>query len=331
MYHLKADPRYSDLSVRDILLFVWRWKIVGMPTLNAHFGIDCENRSLYKRVNRLIHKGYLRHRFLEDLNGFGISLTRKGFLRISDEVDCLEKNGFASLTPDHDFLVSVLHYGLQRLHSSFFISSFTEQELKNTAVEQYPLPIPKTKVHRPDGYLAAGNKATSAVVAIELEWSKKDASRYISLAEFYSKYPNVFGVWVAKTSTIAKNITNALNSNAILRGERHLVFEWASIKKDGWNAKSCYGDESNRTLANLVPSNNGNNAGIVWDAVPFEFLCLPRKTPKKTKSCKTIKIPKIVSHAGPSQNRPSLNISPAISNFDPSITHQPTKEEPPHE
>ena len=336
MIYLKnQDRRYSSVHDQEILYFIWRWKVVGVPVIAGQFSDRCSHKGIYNRVRALIREGQLKYIYMNDFNGFALTLTKKGFTRIKDDIGNLENEGYKSEATAHDFIVSAFHYGLFRIHSSFFVDALTESELRNTSPQNYPPPIPKTKVHRPDGYLLAGVTPTSSVIAIEVEWSRKEASRYEQLAEFYSKYTNVFGVWVAKTETIATIILNALNANAVLRGKRHLVFIWKDLLENDWNAKSINGGNTGKTLSDLVPSNYGKTAGKPLENLTLFFLTRAGKTPSTSIGYKKPEKSQIVTVPGAQKTPPSINITPDIPKPTPtspvSQSTQTQKEEPPHE
>lgn len=335
IYLRNQDRRYSRVHDHEILYFIWRWKVVGVPVIAGQFSDRCSHKGVYNRVSALVREKNLKYIYMNDFNGFALTLTKKGFTRIKDDIGNLDNEGYKSEATVHDFIVSAFHYGLFKIHSSFFAEALTENELRNTSPQSYPPPIPKTKVHRPDGYLLAGVTPTSSVIAIEVEWSKKEASRYEQLAEFYSKYTNVFGVWVAKTETIAVNILTALNANPVLRGKRHLVFTWKDLLENDWNANSINGGSGGKTLAGLVPSNYGKIAGKPQESLPLFFLTRAGKTPATSIGYKKREKSPNVTAPGAQNNPPPEPINPEPFQLAPlspvSQSTQNQTEETPHE
>jgi len=291
------------------MCFVWKHKVAGLALIALQFSDIAKPNAVYRRVSKLIATGYLKYLHLPDLNGFAVSLTRKGFKRIEDEVDCDKKANYRSNSPTHDFIVSVFIVGLEKLYSPYFSSIYSENELICSSKEWYPGGVPKTEVHRPDGYLLIGDNSTSSVIAVEVEWSRKNKTRYDLLAEFYANRDKVCGFWIAATRSIGTNIANALAKYPKLRN-RHIIFVWEDILKDDWDAACFNGVPSELTIANFLQQNIDKNREKLSKTFCLNLLLRPMKVLQNSTTCEDDQNFKNVSQAGVPIVPPSLNITP---------------------
>ena len=322
------DRRCSEFTDQDLLLFVWKWKVVSMAMLIFNFSRNASESGVYRKVRNLMKAGHLQYVFLETLNGFGVSLTKSGFSKVQKNIDYLEKVAFRSEAPLHDYISAAIHFGLFEIHKSFFHSLITEHEIQNLALSNLPVSAPKTRVHCPDGYLIAGVNPASGVIAIEIELSAKEESRYTQLAEFYSKYSNLFGIWIAKTRTIAINIEDALKSNSVLNGKRHLIYEWENLVKNDWNAQSTFGAAIGTRLSEIVQSNYLKNSSESEPRLTLSMLLSTKKSPYQSNAFKSPQNLSSVSLADPQKIPAPTDIVPDIQNVAPLSLFSPSKQTP---
>jgi hypothetical protein len=156
---------------------------------------------------------------------------------------------------------------------------FSEQELRRLAV--YPEWVPRTELHRPDGYSKILVDGKLAVIAFEVELTHKEDSRYEILAKFYDREPSIYRVlWLVESETSARYIQKRLMKSV---SNRCLVHDFVSIddfSSKAWMAPILLGFESGKTISFLMNS----ELGTACNHVPSTFLLDGRRTPYRSPS-----------------------------------------------
>ena len=322
----------SRPNTYDVLYFVWQWKLVTVTMIGIHFYEDERSRSAYNQVFSLNKMGFTRFIYEEKSKRFSITLTKKGFDVLKSDLSNLKDKGFRSEYINHDLIVNAIHYGIYRLNSNLFGGVFTEQELRRNSMELYPTPIPKSSLHRPDGYILLKKPDAKTVFAIEVELSAKPALEYARTREFYLNSAHVKCVWVAGSRRIAELAFSGIEADHKQSLGRHKFYLLGDILKQGWSAPNILGNEPRVSLLDLLGENHADNACIQPVYIQIESLLNGQKAPYVSGTYKNLKILKNRTDLGLRVSTPkSVLNSQNSTDFDPSKTNQTKDEEPNHE
>jgi len=236
-----------------ILEFLWRWKLVTSSALIARFFPDKEIHTAYRRLWTLRRAGYTTLVSLAGERRFAWALTSKGFQLLLPLLPAMKDVGFKAEAPDHDFIASAVHLGGWLNSIPPAAGLFSEQELRRLDPEHYPAWVPRTQLRRPDGYWRVPMGNAAVTIALEVELSRKKASHYEILADFYESQESIYRVvWVVKTQDQIRNIAAAMRRRIQSRALLH-CFLWLSDYLDtGWNTTFRAGYERGRTLGALL-------------------------------------------------------------------------------
>ncbi len=241
----------------ELLQFIWRWKLLSTAAICAKFFPLLKPYSAYQRLNRLERNGFIKAVRSSIDSEQTWTLTAKGFSIVKEMLPELKESGFKSEKIDHDQIVTAVHLGEQIFDCRPDIISFTEQELRRYDPEFYPRQIPKTKIHRPDGYWIASNGSQSKLIALEVELSSKKDSDYESVAMFYSDRIEVCDViWIVNNIRFATRLESILKDTDSDRKVRHSFFILSDIKAHGWGALSKSGPKVDLKLRDILADSN---------------------------------------------------------------------------
>jgi len=242
----------------DILINLWKWKLLTTAALTElHFSKHAPSYA-HRRLLDLKKAGLIEWLHIKgDPNGraFAWTLSKKGFESIQDELPALHEIGFRTEAIQHDLLVAAVHLGEWIYGVPQGCDLFSEQQLRRCHLGHYPSWIPKTEIHRPDGYWLTLIDNTPGVVALEVERSQKSPADYRAIAQFYSKRPELFRVvWVVRFKGVAQSIYEAVRE---IKGDgmglHNFILE-KDFREFGWNAKFFLGRDEGKSLARLLPN-----------------------------------------------------------------------------
>jgi len=191
------------------------------------------------------------------------ALTRSGYAAIRHRIPHLRSDGWQSENPLHDLLVSVVQLGDWLKEIPAHVDYFTEQELRHFDFELYPEWVPKTELHRPDGYWRIRDGNGFLTVALEVELHQKSRTEYAQVARFYDFQPSIDRVlWVVRGDAMAKMIQRtALDS--ITNPSPHNFVQLSDFCRSGWQASITFGPEANHTIQYLLRESPGTRPGVL--------------------------------------------------------------------
>ena len=248
-YHYLSDRD------RDILNFLWKYKVATTAMLYHKFFESVACRTAYYVLQRLRKYGYVQVR----TNEYGQSplwtLEKKGFLVVRYDLPELRAEGFKSENREHDFLCSALQLGdfLKKAPEDLEIT--TEQELRTYHPEFLPSYIPNVEWHRPDGYWYFKNGKNIKLISLEVELNQKYRGYYGGYSIFYDAFPREHRVlWIVKTIHQAKRILESMYEYE----PEYKIHNFILLKdfyKNGWNTKIRGVVDDGKTILNLMEEN----------------------------------------------------------------------------
>jgi len=298
-----------------ILMFLWRWKLVSTAALVTRFFPDVSPIRAYKILRRMWLRGLITRPALDgDYTEFVCTLAKKGFHVIRTELPKLREEGFRSETIHHDTLVTAVHLGDWLCAPPDGAALFTEQELRRMNPLDYPSWVPKTAIHRPDGYWRVVHPEGTGVIALEVELRKKFDTDYQFLARFYRDTSEIFRVvWLVRTRRAALKIHGALNRDVQTDPIHTFVIE-KEFREKGWESRLHFGPEAGKPLSFLL----GKRAEKSWKTLSPNALLDFRKFPVDTNASSTYEEEEnpVLGRILPNKIRPSVSppglASPAI-------------------
>ena len=269
----------SKFSITDddfkLLTNLWRWKILTTSMIHSSAYSHRSLSACYKRLNRLECYKYIESFSSRDAKRWFWQLTDKGYRVLNFDESEIKQNGFKSEHKDHDFLVTLFHFGIEQtllLNSNSAI--YTEQELRRIEIENYPDWVPHTKQHRPDGYFKLDRSLSNdkSLVAIEVELNLKSAQKYFDLGQFYSDTLAIHQVlWLVKTETDAQFILNNLKKGSSQKETEHSFIILSQWFDQLWQTKIFIGKKQNQNIEFVIGTIQEPSTGSVPDKVLFEF------------------------------------------------------------
>tara|TARA_B110001454_G_scaffold122549_1_gene114451 strand:+ start:42159 stop:43028 length:870 start_codon:yes stop_codon:yes gene_type:complete len=283
------------ITERDFLIlkYLWKWKLLSTKAISIKFFPNSNDDTAYKRMMLLTKAGYLKPRYVNDESPRGQirqqvwGLNRKGFHRILQYLGELKIKGYFSSNSTHDYLATSLHLGEWLLRQPPDSQTWSEQELNSIPTELWPNWVPKSDLHRPDGFTAFNYKNRRHVLAFEVELHVKSSARYEAIAAYYDSCEEINHViWLVKSIGNYKSIKKHLNKHGLRNTDKHRFLSLKEFEKHGWN--SNFIDCANVTLKlqdliiTLPPTTPRQS--------PPGLLTLDmlnaRKRPKITRTCK---------------------------------------------
>lgn len=242
------------LGTRDLMLleFLWRWKLATTAALGAKF-FSCNFKNAYNRLNDLERANVIEVRCDEKLKNFAWAITQKGFKAIRSELPALKEEGFRSEHIQHDFLVSAFHIGDWLLEMPEGARLFSEQQLRRVLLDDYPSWVPRTEVHRPDGYWGLPASDKILTVALEVEIHRKSPQIYEAVGEFYAELSEVFRViWLVPSIASARRIQSKIQKSRSVRANVHNFVLIPNFLKQAWHCPILLGPETGKTLSDFL-------------------------------------------------------------------------------
>ena len=314
---------------RNILLFLWRWKLVSSTGLAAHFfpnmsvsGVNMRLETLRKL--KLIYPYYMNTTEAKVL----WSLTSKGFKEAKVLLPSLREDGFRSEHSLHDFYVTAMHIGEWLGGAPSGCELFSEQQLRRFTPEHFPKWVPNDTLHRSDGYWKIQLPEGTLVAALEVELNPKTESRYGVVAQFYKDQREISRViWVVPTKAAASAIRSALKSSSPSNIGMHTFILLPDFLSRGWQAPIIFGFEAGEPLSCLLVHTHRESfeKSFVFSMLDTrKWPAVPRPSGVSTDSS-------ISLLAGPTALLPGLQNSQAFINQvglpRPTHTHSMTEED----
>ena len=249
---LKTKRRYQ-ITPRDIRLlqFLWRWKLAPTAALASERFFPGKNLARgYNRLLDLRKLGLVECHADQRLINYAWTLTKRGFLAISDDLPALRELGFKSENFTHDLLVLAFHLGDFLNGVPEGLKLFSEQELRRYAITEYPSWVTKSDFHRPDGYIGFSRDDKILSVAIEVELNRKVASAYENVGIFYAEHQNIHRVlWLVPSVVMAKRIQCNIADSVSTRHDIHNFVLLKDFQQNGCASKISDGPETGMSVA----------------------------------------------------------------------------------
>jgi hypothetical protein len=272
-----------------LLRFLWRWKVLSTASLCRKFFSEASIHTGYKRLLKLERSGFIQSRTDPTATIHVWMLTQKGFQAIRHLLPPLKEEGYKSEHLIHDWLVSSVHLGELLIAKREHVGLVSEQELRRVEPDFFPAWIPKSTLHRPDGYtrVEAGNgsEGTAKTIALEVELSLKGTADYQAVAEFYAKQDVDQIVWVTPKLTMASRIERIVGSNERAAHSFVLIDD---LLRDGSHAVIKIGKDEGTQLGATLHGNPmhgkdfGTELGTSLEQVPSPWLLNARKSPHRS-------------------------------------------------
>ena len=246
-----------------ILFFLWKWKVSTTAALIKKFFPHCAGKTAYNRILSLRQAGLIQLRSDSGGQKFICSLDKQGFETIRKRLTKMKEEGYKSEYMGHDLVASAFQLGDWLIECPKGVSFFTEQELRRIDPGLYPEWVPKSEVHRPDGYSRITMDGKPATVAFEAELNQKSDAEYERVAEHYDLFRTILRVfWLMPRESTAKNLHQKLKkySRRVPSPHNFLIFE--EFQNQGWQSKILFGPDEGKTLsevlAGLEPQSRGS-------------------------------------------------------------------------
>ncbi len=267
------------LSERDqaLLLFLWRWKFATSLMLARRFYSESSEWAAYKRLLKLHKGGFIQSVYPRHEAHHFWCLTQLGFRLLQGKLSPLSQAGFLSEALEHDLLVTAAHLGDWIKAEPPNALLFTEQELRRISPEHYPAGIPKSQIHRSDGYWLFNNGKAQRLLALEVERSFKSFENYENVARFYAEDTKASEViWIVDRLQNAKSIQKHFVESIGPEANCHSFILVKDFIEHCWQSKFVVGKSRDQTLRSVI----GNSMGTQWDHGPKFNFYDTRKKPK---------------------------------------------------
>jgi len=249
--------RIKNITTTDrcerILRFLWQWKIATTATIAKIFFPETSIEACYRRLKRLEKGRFIQIRTWKGATGFVWSLDEEGFGIVSRRFPNGSESGYLSECPIHDLVVLSAHLGDWAHQIPEGWQLCTEQQMRRIPKEFQPEWVPKSKIHRPDGFWYYRNGSGSRLVALEVELSRKSAAEYESTARYYQLDTKVSQViWVTGPAVNPENIQKRIHKIIGIRSNPHSFVKLDDLIFRHWQSPVYLGNETGQSLKNLL-------------------------------------------------------------------------------
>lgn len=244
-----------QITERDyrILRLLWKWKAVSTMAIAKKFFPEVQPLSCYRRLQYLESDGYIKSAPVDGRFFEVWCLSDKGFRYIRPKLGELESAGYRSESVDHDFIATVFHLGEWLTRQPPQARTYSEQQLRRIHPDLWPSWVPKSTLHRPDGYSLDYRGSSPLIYAFEAEISVKAKCRYESVVAFYDSEASVSAIfWLVSSPGELKAILSAFQKFQIRDlGKHHFLF-LKDFKAKGWAAPFVEGTQKGKTLEHIL-------------------------------------------------------------------------------
>ncbi len=252
---MRGDPnRKFILTERDknLLLFLWKWKLGTTRALAAKFFPGWKITSAYNRLQILRRGGVIQYCAVERNSRDSVwTLTSFGFHSIQEELGELVRVGYVPDSERHDLNVMAMHLGPWLVNRPEGVELVSEQEIKRREKSTLPDWVPTFyPEHFPDGYWLVPYKNEFILAALEVEISPKSSSRYKILAKQYRDCASINRVvWMVENESLGKRIYKCFKEEIGQAANTHVFILEEDFKKSGWGAKVFLGEDKEHPIA----------------------------------------------------------------------------------
>ncbi|MBY0470132.1 hypothetical protein K2X30_03115 [bacterium] len=283
-YLKKNDAVLTKARDLPCLRFLWRWKVATTEALCRKFYAEAALHTGYKRLLRLEDSGFIQSRVDPTGSIHVWMLTQKGFQTVRTFLPPLKEEGFKSENLIHGWLVSAIHLGDLLIEKREGIGQISEQELRRVEPDFFPGWVPKSTLHRPDGYtrvdLSKEGQGTPKTIALEVELSLKSTAQYQQVAEFYSKKEIHQVIWITPKESMGHRIERILALGTHGEHFSHSFVDLHDVIQSGTEASIRSGLESGSTLGKCLYPRLGSPSQLS----PTRWMLNARKSPYNSDS-----------------------------------------------
>lgn len=267
------NKKHCEITDRDykLLRFLWKWKVVSTQALAKKFFYEANAFTAYRRLLHLESDGFIGAYPVDGRFNEAWILKEKGFKYILPHLGDLQSKGYKSANYPHDFLATAFHLGEWLTQQPGNTQTYSEQQLRCYPADLWPPWIPRSALHRPDGYSAYQSSEKRVVVAFEAEISPKAKKRYERVVTFYDNQPGIHYVfWLVDSKGTLNSVRRNFEKLQVREWSKHQFILLSEFKQKGWLAQFIEGKSTGRS--------------------PFQFLCPNPHTipPQSSLSCGTL-------------------------------------------
>lgn len=280
--------RKRIVTTRDfeILMFLWKWKILSTQAIAAKFFPESHPFAAYKRLVKLENQKLIRAVRFASGKGSGWVLEAKGYQEVFPYLPELLQGGCKIENHIHDFFATAFHLG-ELLCAKTDGVICTEQTLRRVQPELWPAWVPQSKSHRPDGYTLVRVGIHNYIYAFETELTQKTKSRYEKTLDFYEDETSInVVVWLVVSEHMQRLIENILKANAYSRLQIHNFIYLQDFKKLGWFASIHGGNLNGKKLIDYIRYDDGTKPVQNCSGSNCEALLKNEKRPSLPSDCK---------------------------------------------
>jgi hypothetical protein len=280
--------KHCEITDRDykMLRFLWKWKAVATIALARKFFPGVQSFSAYRRLLHLESDGYIGSYVVDGRFHEAWILKEKGFKYILPHLGDLHSQGYKSANYPHDFLATALHLGEWLTHQPENTQTYSEQQLRCYPAELWPSWVPRSTLHRPDGYSAYQSNEKRVVIAFEAELSLKGKKRYESAVTFYDNQPVIdYVFWLVDS----KNTLNAVRRNfeklQVRDWSKHQFILLSDFMQNGWMAPFIEGKFKGRNPGYFLNHNPATMSSQSYLGCDTLALLDSRRRPINSRTC----------------------------------------------
>lgn len=266
MANLKKKKRHCLVTERDykLLRFLWKWKAVSSRALAKKFFPDIQPRSAYRRLEFLEDDGYIGTFEVDGPWHRVWTLRDKGFKHILPKLGELESVGYKSEHVYHDFIATAFHLGEWLTGQPENTQTYSEQQLRRYHQDNWPAWVPRSSLHRPDGYSIYTHNNQRIIVAIEAELSAKWQQRYESVSAFYDSQPSIqYVFWLVDSKSTLSAIQAAFEKCLMRDFGKHQFVLLEDFSESGWMAPIAQGSLKGSNFSKML-HRTGVESTSIW-------------------------------------------------------------------
>ena len=257
MPNLRQSPKPVKIRLTErelnVLLYLWKWKLVSQAALTAKFFGKVSPGRAYNKLRELYRAGFVAMTGDDEGQRFAWTLAPKGFAVVLKYLPVLRESGFRSEHFTHDFLTTAFHLGDWLVGAPKSVKFFSEQDLRRLSPDEIPVWVPAPDAHRPDGYWGFDNGGTWLPVAVEVEIHRKSPAAYAAVAEYYADFACIHRVfWLVPSLRSALGIQSKLSRPHLIVAAKHNFVTVPDFLHHQWDAPIIIGADKGKTVRSLL-------------------------------------------------------------------------------
>ena len=128
----------------------------------------------------------------------------------------------------------------------------SEQQLRCIHPDVLPDWIPRSRLHRPDGYWLIPDESSGRLVALEVELSQKRYEQYEVTRNFYNRENSISGVlWVVGVKSLASKILVRFQESGFRFRNIHSFVALDDFLNHGWDSEIFLGARTGKKSENF--------------------------------------------------------------------------------